>query len=112
MLRRELRYATCGAIDFASGATSLVLVKEGVRPVFADIDPRTHNIDPAAIEKKITRRTKAIYVVHYGGQCCDMCPSPHPLDRFPVKIRDSFSYVHLLFPLVSMLGIGSPRWSF
>lgn len=53
-------------------ATSLVIVKEGVRPVYADIDPRTHNIDPAAIEKKITRRTKAIYVVHYGGQCCDM----------------------------------------
>ena len=38
------------------------------------------------------------------------CPSPHPLDRFPVKIRDSFSYVHLLFSLVSTLGIGSPRW--
>ena len=53
-------------------ATSLVLVKEGVQMVFADIDPRTHNIDPKAIEKKITKRTKAIYVVHYGGQCCDM----------------------------------------
>jgi len=53
-------------------ATSLVLVKEGGRPVFADIDPRTFNIDPADIELKITSRTKAIYVVHYGGQCCDM----------------------------------------
>ena len=40
------------------------------------------------------------------------CPSPHPLDRFSVKIRDSFSYVHLLFLLVSTLGIGFPRWSF
>lgn len=53
-------------------ATNLVLVKEGVKPVFADIDPRTHNIDPADIEKKITPRTKAIYVVHYAGHCCDM----------------------------------------
>ena len=53
-------------------ATSLVIVKEGARPVFADIDPRTFNIDPKDIERKITPKTKAIYVVHYGGQCCDM----------------------------------------
>ena len=53
-------------------ATSLVLLKEGVKPVYADIDPHTYNIDPAAIEKKVTKRTKAIYVVHYGGLCCDM----------------------------------------
>jgi dTDP-4-amino-4,6-dideoxygalactose transaminase len=53
-------------------ATSLVILKEGARPVYADIDPRTFNIDPAAIERKITRRTKAIYIVHYAGQCCDM----------------------------------------
>jgi perosamine synthetase len=53
-------------------ATSLVILKEGARPVYADIDPRSFNISPAAIEQKITRRTKAIYVVHYAGQCCDM----------------------------------------
>ncbi|HHW49059.1 MAG TPA: DegT/DnrJ/EryC1/StrS family aminotransferase [Clostridiaceae bacterium] len=55
-------------------ATSLVILKEGARPVYADIDPRTFNIDPKEIEKKITNRTKAIYVVHYGGQMCDMDP--------------------------------------
>ncbi len=55
-------------------ATSLVILKEGARPVFADIDPRTFNIDPAEIESKVTPRTKAIYVVHYGGQMCDMDP--------------------------------------
>jgi perosamine synthetase len=55
-------------------ATSLVLLKEKVRPVYADIDPRTHNIDPADIARKITPKTKAIYVVHYGGQMCDMDP--------------------------------------
>jgi len=53
-------------------ATSLVILKEGARPVYADIDPRTFNIDPAEIERRITRRTRAIYIVHYGGQCCDM----------------------------------------
>lgn len=55
-------------------ATSLVVLKEGGVPVFADIDPRTFNIDPAEIAKKITSKTKAIYVVHYGGQMCDMDP--------------------------------------
>ncbi|MFH0964997.1 MAG: DegT/DnrJ/EryC1/StrS family aminotransferase [Planctomycetota bacterium] len=55
-------------------ATTLVLLKEGVRPVYADINPHTYNIDPAQIAKKITKRTKAIYVVHYGGLCCDMEP--------------------------------------
>ena len=43
-------------------------------PVYADIDPHTYNIDPEQIEKKITSKTKAVYVVHYGGQMCDMDP--------------------------------------
>ncbi|MDE7132078.1 MAG: UDP-4-amino-4,6-dideoxy-N-acetyl-beta-L-altrosamine transaminase [Lachnospiraceae bacterium] len=44
----------------------------GGRPVFADIDPDTYNIDPCEIENKISRHTKAIIAVHYGGQPCDM----------------------------------------
>ncbi|HEY3297129.1 MAG TPA: DegT/DnrJ/EryC1/StrS family aminotransferase, partial [Armatimonadota bacterium] len=55
-------------------ATSLVVLKEGGVPVYADIDPKTFNIDPAEIAKKITPKTKAIYVVHYAGQMCDMDP--------------------------------------
>ncbi len=41
-------------------------------PVFVDCEPRTFNIDPAAIEAKITPRTKGIIVVHLFGQPCDM----------------------------------------
>ncbi len=55
-------------------ATSLVILKEGAIPVYADIDRRTFNIDPKEIAKKITPKTKAIYVVHYGGLMCDMDP--------------------------------------
>lgn len=55
-------------------ATSLVILKQKAIPVFADIDPKTFNIDPAKIEEKISPKTKAIYVVHYAGQCCDMDP--------------------------------------
>ncbi|MFZ4648730.1 MAG: DegT/DnrJ/EryC1/StrS family aminotransferase [Patescibacteria group bacterium] len=45
-----------------------VIIQEGARPVFADIDPETFNIDPCDLEKKITKKTKAIIVVHMYGQ--------------------------------------------
>jgi len=41
-------------------------------PVFADIDPNTLNIDPESIAKRITDKTKAIMVMHFGGHACDM----------------------------------------
>ncbi|ANY17997.1 DegT/DnrJ/EryC1/StrS family aminotransferase [Bordetella pseudohinzii] len=44
----------------------------GAEPVLADIDPATLCISPAAIERAITPRTKAIIPVHYGGLSCDM----------------------------------------
>ncbi len=44
----------------------------GGKPVFADIDTETYNINPDEIEKKITARTKAILPVHYAGEPCDM----------------------------------------
>lgn len=55
-------------------ATSLVVLKEGAIPVYADIDPKTFNIDPADVARKVTNKTKAIFVVHYGGQMVDMDP--------------------------------------
>jgi perosamine synthetase len=55
-------------------ATSLVVLKEKAIPVYADIDRRTFNIDPAEIARKVTPKTRAIYVVHYGGLMCDMDP--------------------------------------
>jgi len=48
-------------------ATANALLYAGVVPVFADIDPDTLCIDPDDIEKRITKRTKAIVVVHHSG---------------------------------------------
>ena len=55
-------------------ASANCVVYCGGRPVFADIDLKTYNIDPAEIEKKINQRTKAIIPVHFAGQSCDMEP--------------------------------------
>ena len=55
-------------------ATANTISHCGARPVFVDIDPRTYNVDPAAIEAAITERTKAIVVVHLYGQPADMDP--------------------------------------
>ncbi|MBA4494682.1 DegT/DnrJ/EryC1/StrS family aminotransferase [Paenactinomyces guangxiensis] len=54
--------------------TLIGILYQNAIPVFADLDPRTYNIDPASLESRITPRTKAIVVVHLAGNACDMDP--------------------------------------
>ncbi len=53
-------------------ATAEVVTYLKARPVLADIDDETFNIDEAEIERKITPKTKAVIPVHFAGQPCDM----------------------------------------
>ncbi|MBR9999291.1 MAG: DegT/DnrJ/EryC1/StrS family aminotransferase [Cyclobacteriaceae bacterium] len=53
-------------------ATASIVVEANCIPVFADIEQDTYNLDPEAVEKAITPRTKAIIPVHFAGQACNM----------------------------------------
>lgn len=53
-------------------ATANAAARQGATVVFGDVDPRTLNLDPAAVAAKVTPRTKAIVPVHLYGQCADM----------------------------------------
>lgn len=55
-----------------AAATSLAIENIGAKPVFADIDPETFNLDTEELEKKITKKTRAILPVHLYGQMADM----------------------------------------
>jgi len=75
-------------------ATTLAVLKEGGIPVYADIDPRTYNIDPAEVAKKVTDKTKAIYVVHYGGQMCDMDPIMEIAEEHGLAVLEDCAHAH------------------
>lgn len=58
--------------SFTYVATAEVIALLRLKPVLVEVNPETFTIDPAAIEKAITPRTKAIVPVHLFGQCADM----------------------------------------
>jgi len=58
------------SFTFVSTANAFAL--RGATPVFVDVDPATLNIDPDAVERAITPRTRVIAPVHYAGVGCDM----------------------------------------
>src|SRR6185436_10812243 len=94
---RMALYFILEAMDLPPG--SEVIVPEivrvaGLTPVFADIDPRTFTLSPAAVERAITPRTRAILPTHLYGLSCDMDPildiaRRHDLDRKSTRLNSS-----------------------
>jgi len=67
-------------------ATGLVILMQGATPVFADIQYDTGNISPQDIKHRITKRTKAIMPVHWGGYPCDMDEINQIADKYHLVV--------------------------
>jgi dTDP-4-amino-4,6-dideoxygalactose transaminase len=71
---------------FSFFATAESISNVGAKPVFADIDPRSFNIDPKEIKAKITPRTKAIMPVHLYGQPAAMAQIMEIAQEYGLKV--------------------------
>jgi dTDP-4-amino-4,6-dideoxygalactose transaminase len=103
----------CPAFTFF--ATAEAIARRSAVPVFAEIDPRTLNLDPADVERRITSRTKAIVPVHLFGR-----PAPiQELRRFGVPLLEdaaqafgspgiatSIASTFSFFPTKNLFGLG------
>lgn len=78
------------SFTFSSCANAVLLV--GARPVFCDIDINTFNIDPNDIEKLITKKTKAIMIVHYAGMACDMDKITSIANKYNLEIIEDAAH--------------------
>lgn len=81
------------SFTFAATANSVALT--GATPVFVDIDPRTFNIDPKAIEAAITPRTKAIQPVHLYGQPAAMTEIMKIAKRHNLFVVEDAAQAHM-----------------
>ena len=75
-------------------ATTEAISQAGGRPVFADVDDATGTIDPAAIEAKLTERTRILVPVHLYGQPADMAPIRELADRRGLGILEDAAQAH------------------
>lgn len=71
---------------FTFPATSNSLIWEGLKPVYADVDPETFNLDPKEVEKKITKKTCAILPVHVFGNACDVESFDKLSKKYNIKV--------------------------
>ncbi len=75
-------------------ATAEVISVIGAKPVFVDIDSRTYNIDPSAIERAITPRTRAIIPVHLYGQPAEMDPILELARKHNLRVIEDAAQAH------------------
>lgn len=75
-------------------ATASVIVEANCIPVFADIEPDTYNLDPQAVERAITPRTRAIIPVHFAGQACNMDAIMEIAKKYGLKVIEDACHAH------------------
>ncbi|MBQ6219288.1 MAG: DegT/DnrJ/EryC1/StrS family aminotransferase [Methanosphaera sp.] len=79
---------------FTFAATSNSILYSNATPVYADIDPKTFNLNPEKIEEKITDKTKAIMPVHLYGQPADMDPILEIAEKHDLKVIEDAAQAH------------------
>lgn len=80
--------------SFSFWATSAcVMAMHGI-PIFADIDPLTYNMSPEDIERKVTKKTKAIVVVHVYGNPADMQSIMRIAKKYNLSVIEDCSHAH------------------
>jgi dTDP-4-amino-4,6-dideoxygalactose transaminase len=72
--------------SFTFVATAHALQWQQIKPVFCDIDPRTHNIDPCRIEEMVTPLTTGIIGVHLWGRACNVDALTDIAQRYSLKL--------------------------
>jgi perosamine synthetase len=97
--------AAVAALDLAPGdevilptftiiSCAAAIVRAGATPVLVDCDPRTWNMDPAEVERRVTSRTRAIMVVHIYGLPVDMAPILAVAERHGLAIIEDAAEMH------------------
>jgi len=75
-------------------ATTNPIVYLNAKPVFADVEPATLNLNPALIEKKVTRKTKAILPVHVFGHPVDLDPLMEVAENHSLYVIEDAAQAH------------------
>ncbi len=80
--------------SFTFWASAAPIIAANGVPVFCEVDPDTHCIDPADVEKRITPKTKAIMVVHVWGTPCDMDAIMAIAKKHDLRVIEDCSHAH------------------
>lgn len=75
-------------------ATILAIIRSGLKPVLVEPDISTYNLDPAKIEEKITKNTRAVLVVHLYGKACNMDKIVEITNKYDLKIIEDCAQAH------------------
>jgi len=80
--------------SFTFVATAEAVALTGAKPVFADIDPKTFNLAPSAVEKALTKRTKTILPVDLYGFSAEMKPLREIADKYGLGLVEDAAQAH------------------
>jgi dTDP-4-amino-4,6-dideoxygalactose transaminase len=75
-------------------ATILSILQNGLKPVLVEPDIATYNIDPKKIAEKITKKTRALIIVHLYGKCCEMAPIMELCQQYNLKLIEDTAQAH------------------